>query len=84
MDTLRQIALAYKVATRLLDEDRAQDVAQDVAVLLLGWEWSRWSDDAVMRLAENLALVEISRTKRFVSLDDLPFEIAVELEPDED
>jgi hypothetical protein len=84
MDTLRQIALAYKVATRLLDEDRAQDVAQDVAVLLLGWEWSRWSDDAVMRLAENLALVEISRTRRFVSLDDLPFEIAVELEPDED
>ena len=68
----------------MLDEDRAQDVAQDVAVLLLGWEWSRWSDDAVMRLAENLALVEISRTRRFVSLDDLPFEIAVELEPDED
>lgn len=84
MDTLRQIALAYRVAIRLLDEERAQDVAQDVAVLLLGWEWSRWSDDAVMRLAESLALAEISRTKRFVSLEDLPFEVAIEPEPDDD
>jgi len=84
MDTLRQIALAYRVAIRLLDEERAQDVAQDVAVLLLGWEWSRWSDDAVMRLAESLALAEISRTKRFVSLENLPFEVAIEPEPDDD
>ena len=84
MDTLRQIALAYRIAIRLLDEERAQDVAQDVAVLLLGWEWSRWSDDAVMRLAESLALAEISRAKRFVSLEDLPFEVAVEPEPDDD
>lgn len=84
MDTLRQITLAYKVAIRLLDEDRAQDVAQDVAVLLLGWEWNQWSDDAVMRIAESLARIEISRTRRLVSLEELPFEIAIKPEPDED
>jgi hypothetical protein len=84
MDTLRQITLAYKVAIRLLDEDRAQDIAQDVAVLLLSWEWNQWSDDAVMRLAESLVSMEISRARRLVRIDDLPYEIAIWPEPDDD
>ena len=72
MDLLRQVDLARTVAAGILGDERARDVAQDVAVVLLEWGWQRWSDAAVGRLATDLAHAEERYAARHVWVHDDP------------
>jgi hypothetical protein len=58
MPILRQVNHAQIVARNILRDDRAHDVAQEVAVILLEWGWSHWTDATVERLATDLARAE--------------------------
>ena len=72
MDLLRQVDLARTVAAGILGDERALDVAQDVAVVLLEWGWQRWSDAAVERLATDLAHAETGYAARHVWVHGVP------------
>jgi hypothetical protein len=71
MTLIRQVALARTVATRLVGRVRADDVAHDVAVVLLGWSWHEWGDPAVIKMAETLARAELEHEARHVPLNRL-------------
>ena len=68
MSLLRQVSLARSVALKLLGDSRADDVAHDVAVVLLEWPWQVWRDSAVESLATELANRELEHEARHVTL----------------
>jgi len=70
MKLLRQVRLAQNTAVRLVGDIRAEDVAHDVAVILLGWEWQTWSDRAVVSLAQDFAEAELEHNARYVLMAD--------------
>lgn len=72
MPILRQVDLARAVAASILGDERARDVAQDVAAVLLEWGWYRWSDASVERLATDLARAEEEYAARHVWVHDVP------------
>lgn len=72
MDILRQVDLARTVAAGIVGDERARDVAQDVAATLLEWGWYRWSDASVARLATDLASAEAEYGARHVWIHEVP------------
>lgn len=72
MDILRQVDLARTVAASILGDERAHDVAQDVAATLLEWGWYRWSDAAVVRLATDMAQAEVDYAEKHVWIHEVP------------
>ena len=72
MDIIRQVDLARAVAASILGDERARDVAQDVAAVLLEWGWYRWSDASVERLATDYARAEADYAARHVWIHEVP------------
>lgn len=70
MKLLRQVRLAQNTAVPLVGDIGAEDVAHDVALILLGWEWQTWSDRAVVSLAQDFAEAEIEHNARYILMAD--------------
>ncbi|NBR00160.1 MAG: hypothetical protein EBT79_07585 [Actinobacteria bacterium] len=68
MSIVRQVELARIVAARMVGRVRADDVAHDVAVVLLEWPWYTWGDAAVSTMAEEFARAALEHEARHVPL----------------